>query len=582
MANNSTTRRQRRLVLSEEDYTSTLSSIVQRDYFPQIVHLERQNELLDARSKGDVAGAVAVRRDTRRWMKEEEAKEERRRMEDQDVINTEGRIIKSESSSNHSDVTRCAKTGIRKLPRQLSDENLTGFHARVTNEDDQEFDSNQKQENQTNRRRLEGLFQPHAGSAASNGSSPYNNSQHLLEMASDDFAPESNRNSPSEWKEPSMKNEFFFNPTPLRGASQPDQHEAGTKLLTNGGTGSGFPSVDAAPAYGSTTALMLPPSESQTKGMLRSKNASTVAKDEPRAMVVSSAASHIRESIDKSQLVEYIPKHCLEKRIEPSQTRFPSSSDSVIPVPNGRAGAIVRHGNRQQYNDGLLDASDTDNSSYVSSADEASYYSTDLDAPLRPVEQERARRLKRQRKEQKQQHRSYVAMTPQIIPGTAGNLSPITTWGTIEDTPLVLSGKGTVDHQSQHSSFPSLMDSKRSSSILMTGETQREKNARNAEMELERRSKKAKQASTKARKKKMAASKTAPLTPAAMSLLQKTQRVSSRSRDAFGSSLRGTYSSKPSRQRHTTASIASGSNVRGTSLRRLSNRDHAYNTTPQF
>ena len=56
---------QRRLVLSEEDYTSKLSLIVARDYFPEISRLERENSLLDCRLAGDAIGAVAVRRATR-------------------------------------------------------------------------------------------------------------------------------------------------------------------------------------------------------------------------------------------------------------------------------------------------------------------------------------------------------------------------------------------------------------------------------------------------------------------------------------------------------------------------------------
>ena len=64
--------RQRRKVLSEEEYTATLSSILQRDYFPEIPQLERQAAILERRAQGDIAGAVAVRRAARRLKQHEE------------------------------------------------------------------------------------------------------------------------------------------------------------------------------------------------------------------------------------------------------------------------------------------------------------------------------------------------------------------------------------------------------------------------------------------------------------------------------------------------------------------------------
>jgi protein DGCR14 len=536
MTSNKSTTGQRRLVLTEEDYTSTLSSIVQRDYFPQIAHLERQHELLQARESGNIAAAVAVRRDTRRWMEEEEAKELQRKRDEHDVVTEpEGRIVKR----GNGDVL---PLGIRKCPRPLQEETLTGFHARVTNEDDQEFDLYLKQEIQANRQRLEGLFQ-----SSTKSNPPIHNNLNLLEMASDDFAPESNRIAASEWTAPSMKNGLFFNPTPLRGASQQEAATT-TKLLTNGE----LTSSDQMSSAG----LMLPPSKSQTQGLLQSKSFSSKKPGEV-ASAISASSSSKQSTINKSQLVEYIPKHRLEKKIDPSQTRFPNSK-SIIPVP-GQA-MIARPASRRQYNDGLLDASDTD--SYFSSTDDVSYYSTDLDAPLRSLEQERTRRLKRMQTQQAQQYRSYVAMTPQIVPGMDGNQSPITTWGTIEDTPLVLSGREFEQHTSNDDS---------TSSFRVAEESHREHHARRAEMELERRSKRAKQTSTKARTTKA----TPSLTPAAMSLLQKTQRLSSRSRDAFGSALRSSYTA--SRQR---PSSSTNSKLRAHKQKRLK-RDNAFNATPQ-
>jgi protein DGCR14 len=535
-------RGQRRLVLSEEEYTSTLSSIVQRDYFPQINELERQNALLECRSRGDVAGAVAVRRVTRRLMEHEEAIEAKRQDDDRDVM-------KLENGDS---------TLIRKRSRPLTEESLTGFHARVTNEDDQEFDVNLKQEIQSNRQRLERAFQlTNSCSEAADTPKRLHDGKFLLdEMASDDFAPESNRIAASEWNKPAMKNELFFNPTPLRGASiqaaAAAAKSADQKLLTNGNAANDTVSESDLQDT-SNHPLMLPPTRSQTQNMMAVRSNSDAS--EPNATTTTIAA--------KSQLVEYIPKHYLEKKIDPSQTRF-QTNNSIIPV----AGQAIA---RRRTSTGLLDASDTDDTD--SYATDTSLYSTDLDAPLRSVEQERKRREKRLRKEQSNQ--SYVAMTPQIFPGVAGNASPITTWGTIDQTPIVLSGRDPAEMNTMNESASTNNDG--SSSFLLQAQSHREEVARRAERELARRAQRAKQPGAAAftKKKPSDSRKTSSLTPSAMSLLKKTGRLSSRSRDAFGSALRSSYSQARSR------SILS-SRLGGGGSQSSRQKDHAYNATPQL
>ncbi|KAG7343992.1 nuclear protein Es2 [Nitzschia inconspicua] len=544
---------QRRLVLSEEDYTSTLSTIVQRDYFPQINELERQNALLECRLRGDVAGAVAVRRATRRLMGHEDAMEAQRLKDDEDVITLE--------NGN--------KTCIRKRPRPLSEETLTGFHARVTNEDNEEFDSNLRQEIQSHREHLEQVFHSQATAATSTKNSVTNSFQRLTngkdlldEMASDDFCPESNRISVIDWKRPPMKNELFFNPTPLRGASasqyalqQRSVEDHSKLLLTNGAADGGTKDIALEPHiphHASNNPLMLPPTPSQTRTISVRSNKMT---------------SNATPAVPQSQLVEYIPKYNLEKKIDPSQTRFPSRS-SIIPVP----GRGVLHSTSTST--GLLDASDTEDSeSYATDA--STLYSTDLDAPLRPLEQERQRRNRRNQKQQQQQDRSYVAMTPQIIPGVAGNASPITTWGTIEQTPLIISGR---DPGSEFTNDDG------TSSFMLPAQSQREEAARHAEMALAKRAKLAKATVTKASKSRKSATVSASrkmspaLTPGGVSLLQKRGKVSSRSGDAFGSALRNSYSqSRPSQTRSSNNRLERS----GRSSKR-SQRDHAYNATPQL
>ena len=258
--------------------------------------------------------------------------------------------------------------------------------------------------------------------------------------------------------------------------------------------------------------------------------------------------------IPKHQLVEYVPKHALEKRIEPSQTRFPDQK--IIPFSRERVGR------------GLVPAASDLESETDGSVTDAS---TDLDAPLRPVDEERRR--EQRRREQHQQ--SYVAMTPLIVPGITGNESPIMTWGTVDSTPLVLSG--------QESS--SGATTRESSSYSLAGENEREKAARKAERELARRAKRAKTVRKSSQNRGAASSSsstnrsntTTPssLTPAALALWQKTgQRTPSRARDAFASSLRSSYTPKLQSKSGST-SISRGS---GSSCRRPT--DNAFNATP--
>eukprot|EP00536_Pseudo-nitzschia_multiseries_P002328 jgi/Psemu1/301329/fgenesh1_kg.30_\ len=193
--------------------------------------------------------------------------------------------------------------------------------------------------------------------------------------------------------------------------------------------------------------------------------------------------------------------------------------------------------------------------------------STDLDAPLRSVEEER-RRFKQK---QESNYRPYVRMTPQIIPG-AGNESPITTWGSIDGTPIILSGQEEpVEEPIAASPF------------RISSKSERECAASKAERMLARRAKLASSStasslrpSSSKRKKNRVDSETrgsGSLTPAALSLLAKTK---SRNRDAFGSALRTSYTP---RVHH--SSMSSGKRSRRSSSERPKKRDHAYNATPQ-
>ena len=540
---------QRRLVLSEEDYTDKLSKIIQRDFFPDVSNLERQNALLDCRLRGDAVGAVAVRRAARRLMENEAAIADQRERDDYDLVETETTDDEKSLAVRRDKHSIGGGTRlIRKRPRQLEEENVTGFHARATNEDDDEFDSNLKRDIQENRQRLEDVFQYNTNSKS-------NSSESSNYMASDDFAAESNRIGREEWNQPKMQNGLFFNPTPNNGGSSSSQQNNNndnndrndSELLLD----SNETSISSSASNKRETSLMLPPSKEQTHLML------------------------------KSQLVEYIPKHSMEKKIVPNATRFPSKLHPFMPMP------MVTNKDNGILNDGTEMDSDTD-ADYMSSTDA----STDLDAPLRGVEEER-RRLKRKQRSDQQ---SYVVMTPQIVPGSDGNhQSPITTWG-IAGTPTISSGGRQSKSESELESnvapnnnfITSTSSSLSASPFQISSTSERERAAQKAETILIRRAKLAtssSSSSSKAKKRKnknvigitTAKKGVGSLTPAALSLLEKTKSTQSRSRDAFGSSLRTSYTPRI----HSSMSSSSSSVKHRRGGSQYSKRDHAYNSTPQ-
>ena len=520
--------RQRRQVLPEEEYTSTLSAIVQRDYFPALPELQRQAAVLQCRSQGDVTGAVAVRRAARKIANHQEALASIEANEETDLVEYNGDGDGSSSSF----------AAIRRNPRPLHQESITGFHARVTNEDDDEFDKNQKQEIKANRERLESLF--HNNDDTSKTRPLMLTSDSHDHMASDNFAPESNRILASEWNKPNVRNPLFLPPTPLIHGST-TSGQAGTqnetiKLITN----------------------------NNNQQLPASKNELALQEEMPPPA---------RISVPKTALVEYVPKHKLEKKIEPSQTRFPESSSRIIPLPN-----------RSLLPSSANDSSEIDDNTDYGSITDAS---TDLDAPMRSIESERRRRQKVDDRNQL----SYVAMTPLVVPG--GNTSPITTWGTIDSTPVILSGQQHDEDETETNTNTTAKTM--GSTFVLSGENEREKAARKAESELARRAKRAKtpnifssstvkKSSSASSSKKLYTSSlraSSSLTPAARSLLDRTTRNRkaassstilsvSRSRDAFGSALRSSYTPK--------LSTRSSSSRPSSSRRRLS--DNAHKATP--
>ena len=211
---------QRRLVLTEEDYTSKLSSIVARDYFPDVSKLERQNALLDRRLEGDMANVVAVRRTSRRLIENEEFAAARREQDDYDLVELETDACSTTDVRSVIGFKSYTGRPVRKCPRPLEEETITGFVARATNEDDDEFDSNLKRDLKDNRQRISEFYR--SDKTNSNTKSLESIHNLCLEMASDDFAPESNK---IKWNKPNMRNNLFFNPASI---SAPSRKNHGT------------------------------------------------------------------------------------------------------------------------------------------------------------------------------------------------------------------------------------------------------------------------------------------------------------------------------------------------------------------
>ena len=426
-----TRRKQRRRVVSEDAFTSTLSTIVQRDYFPDLLELQKKVSVSSRRAAGDFAGAVAVRRAARLLEKFEEKCAQQ---EENDEINVDSKRM-------------------RLAPRPLHRETLTGFHARVTSEDNHDFEETQRREIIENRERLKDIF--------SQKYRTIKNAQLEVDptpvLASDQFVGTQHRiDAP---KNTSLGNSLFFAPDHSRNYNDHVLNKSSLNL-ENGST-----SDDAMDMR-----LMPPPSRKPKTGLFSS-------------------------FIAKHELVEFIPKQIVEKRIDPSQTRF----TTVINFPPSAF----------PFNGG--DSSSTDYSTEAS---------TDLDGVSAPLSVERCAKTKRQKRDLQ----SLVAMTPTIVPGRGGEpASPITTWGTVCSTPIILAGIDT------------------GMSFNLPDESSRDKVARVAEAKLVRQKNAAKAsvASTK-----LGLNHVTALTPAANALLAKMTPAgssSARSGRAFGCALRLSY-----------------------------------------
>jgi protein DGCR14 len=546
-AHNSSSRHQTqpRSILTEEEYTDTLTHIVTRDYYPALPNLQRDHAILEARSRGDIAAAVAVRRAARK----EETKRETEwhaNMQEEESTTTVTTALTNYDGGNR-------QINIRKRPRQLKHETVTGFHARVTSEDNAEFEMNQEREqrelqakmsvvysasaNKTGRLMIENAINKGADDRVGHGKDDtdiYIRRSLLSDtpgLASDKYnaTPSGKRitdgnNDTSPYgdnKQGISKNGLFF---------EPQHHKQDAVDLK------------------SDNLLMPPPPRRGSNATMSSIIPFQQSNDQPNTSSLSSKPLH--------KLVEYIPKPTAPD-INPPATRFPYQNDS----------RLLPYNQHRNHSSNMM-------SIQRSSSDTSASESTDLDASPRSLARERASYQKARIRE----NETFIPMTPIIRPGGAGVAAePIMTWGDVASTPLVLGGGGAADGTSQWEPSPLLAIDTSEDEVSaqpafdVADKSSRESMAMNAEKRLTERSKKYRSGS---RKRTEAESNSKPslatpldrsasLTPAARALLQaSTSNPSSsifqpsrngsitnaRSKDSFGSALRMSYTPTPGRR----------------------------------
>jgi len=482
-----TAKQQPRTILEEEEYTSTLKHIVTRDYFPSLPSLRRDAAILEARSRGDISGAVAVRRMARKEEieRERELKEEMEEEQQATVVTETGLVSHNGNNDN-------AKIQVRKRPRPLKHESITGFHARVTSEDNAEFEMNQEREMKEREETLGVVYAARADREGRLMIESYVNSNHSGEQGNDADNSTSNNNarallgcdSPLELSSdlfdapPSAglritdnnkhraasyngigRNGLFFQPQHRSLDNNQTDISSGKLMLTSSG----------APSSGGTFLVLENnvTSDAATNNREEGNNATfdNLLMPPPPIRLTASSSSVVpfqqsndqsnttnfndvksTQSIDhRCQLVEYLPKPLLPD-IHPPATRFPYQNNSRLLANNNNDVVRANRGMHRSCTGSYTDASDT----------------TDLDASPPPLDLERAAHEKARRRE----HETFVAMTPLIQPGGGGNDisrsegvgqtafesdEPIMTWGDIASTPLVLGSGSAVDGRSASS-----------------------------------------------------------------------------------------------------------------------------------
>mmetsp|Transcript_11651 Transcript_11651/g.24562 ORF Transcript_11651/g.24562 Transcript_11651/m.24562 type:complete len:679 (+) Transcript_11651:129-2165(+) len=467
--------KQPRKIIPEEDYQSTLAHIVTRDFYPALPGLRRDAAIIEARGRGDIAGAVAIRRAARKeemarereW--EEDLKEDAESdigMGDSLVRTADGTVVRGKTDN----IDNYAK-GIRKRPRLLQNETITGFHARVTSEDNAEFEINQDREQREREINLGIIYSARADKEGRlmieacvnrNENEAVEKERKIasrallgcdtpLGLASDLYnaSPSAglrltDGNSKGKSTNELGRNGLFFQPQhhSTTTANRRKNETAPFMLATGAPSGSGTflsiqsdnsPKVELKSYFeheeknGITDNLLMPPPPARS--LQSKKNTENKLIDKP-------TNKNNQQDLSNYDLVEYLSKPTLPD-INPPATRFPYQNESRLrPYSHtlGGGDARINSGGRNGFE---TDASDT----------------TDLDASPRSLTLERAARNRARQRE----NETFVAMTPLIRRGgdskygsgsAMATEEPIMTRDDIASSSAIL-GNGMTDQRSK-------------------------------------------------------------------------------------------------------------------------------------
>ena len=188
----------KRAILKEDEYQATLSDIISRDYFPHVDELKKQMGLLQHRDAGDTSGGVRLVKRYHRSSQQSES---------------------GESAEQYT--TSVDSGGLTGASKLFHLESLSGFHARVTSEDNASFDQVQSEETR-HQAKISELCNS-STSFKKRAHPALRSSSHVLSplpLASEQFDPPSHQRFISDYeKEP--RNSFFFVP----GARQKSDHQ---------------------------------------------------------------------------------------------------------------------------------------------------------------------------------------------------------------------------------------------------------------------------------------------------------------------------------------------------------------------
>ena len=573
--NNNDNERQARQILSEEEYTCTLQKIITRDYFPSIPSLHRDAAVLQKRSEGDTAGAIAIRRAARKIESQEERQNIQEQSEEKEAILNGG--------------------GIRKRPRPLDRESIDGFHYRVTSEDNAYFEERLEEEIKEKNKRLEIIYLANFGNCDGAVEKAKNSVQNLLlnspfvTSASEQFDAPVERiqaaGTTEDGQSKTNRNSFFFTPQHYSHHNHRDDARMAVTQSTIPKESRTILQISSNNQDAKIDNQMMPPPPSRTSHTTTHNTITLLSNDINEYNIIQ------KRRQKQQQLIEYQAKNrnrevvcslpTTDKQIIPQNTRFEYQNQSrIVPSSNlsstsiSCTNATLSNKRRMSYG--------TDSS-----------MSTDLDAPLRPLDVERQARIKQLQNDRN----TLVAMTPTIIPGSkergnqknkvckgdddddddddneSVNDSPIVTWGTIASTPLVTGGEKLSQTQHLNMDNSSFNDiyvghngaaaNNNERSFSLPSVDRREEAARKVEAKLAHQKQRFQEAGETPKRRK---SSTTPalklresLTPAARSLLDRSSSSSSstlksnpkgsinicaRSNSAFGSALKASYTPK--------------------------------------